>query len=422
MRATGKVKRGLGTIRQDINISISGGARQEIKGIQELNLIPEVIRREVQRQLGLLEIRAELERREVEEVKVEAVDVTEVFSNTSCKVLRGALELGGRVLACKLQGFGGLLGKELQPGRRFGTELADHAKLYGKVRGIFHTDELPAYGITQEEINHLRRVVEVEPKDVVVFIAGSREAAEAALQAVVRRANQAIQGVPEETRRALPDGNTEFMRPLPGAARMYPETDIPPCLITRERLEKLREKLPELPEHKIGRYQKEHGLSADLAGRLVASEKAELFEQLLRETEAEPKLIATTLMETLVSLKREGVPVHRITDRGLVELFKLVASKRMGKESIPEVLQKLAEGLEAEEALRELGISAMSEEELTTLVQRILEERETFVRERGEDAVKPLMGILMKEVKGRADGKLVHEILKREIRKFLGAG
>jgi glutamyl-tRNA(Gln) amidotransferase subunit E (EC 6.3.5.7) len=64
LRSTGKVKRGLGTIRQDINISIREGARVEIKGVQELDLIAEVVRREVCRQVSLLEIREELKNEE----------------------------------------------------------------------------------------------------------------------------------------------------------------------------------------------------------------------------------------------------------------------------------------------------------------------------------------------------------------------
>ncbi|MDI6643383.1 MAG: Glu-tRNA(Gln) amidotransferase subunit GatE, partial [Candidatus Hodarchaeaceae archaeon] len=210
LRATGKVKRGIGTIRQDINISIAGGARQEIKGVQELALISTVIEREVQRQLALMSIRDELESRGAQKVEEKFIDVSEIFSGTRSKVIRRALETGGVVIAVKLPKFAGLVGRELQPGRRFGTELADCAKLYGKVGGLFHTDELPSYGITQEEVEKLRHAAGATEGDAIVFIANSKKKAETALGAVVDRVNQALDGIPEETRRALPDGNTEF--------------------------------------------------------------------------------------------------------------------------------------------------------------------------------------------------------------------
>ena len=63
LRSTGRVKRGLGTIRQDINISIRKGARVEIKGVQEFDLIAEVVMREANRQKCLVEIRDELRMR-----------------------------------------------------------------------------------------------------------------------------------------------------------------------------------------------------------------------------------------------------------------------------------------------------------------------------------------------------------------------
>ncbi|MBS3815090.1 MAG: Glu-tRNA(Gln) amidotransferase subunit GatE, partial [Hadesarchaea archaeon] len=157
LRATGKVKRGIGTIRQDINISIEDGARQEIKGVQELSLISKVIEIEVERQVKLLEIKEELENRGAEEISEEIRDVTQVFLNTNSKILQKSLQKNGVVQAVKLPKFNGLIGKELTENHRFGTELADYAKVYSNVKGIFHTDELPGNGISKEEVKNLRK-------------------------------------------------------------------------------------------------------------------------------------------------------------------------------------------------------------------------------------------------------------------------
>ncbi|MEM1981313.1 MAG: Glu-tRNA(Gln) amidotransferase subunit GatE [Candidatus Hadarchaeales archaeon] len=417
MRATGKVKRGLGTIRQDLNISISGGARQEIKGIQELELIPIVIEREVQRQLSLLEIREELRRRGAGGVERKFLDVTRLFEKTGSQLVRRALEKGEKVMALKLPGFSGLLGKEIQPGRRLGTELSDRARVEGGVGGILHTDELPVYGISVEVVESLRKVVGAGEGDAVVMVMGPEERCRKALEAVAKRAEEAKEGVPAETRRALPDGNTEFMRPLPGAERMYPETDIPPIPITPEKLASLR--LPEPPEKTKERL-RGYGLSGETADRLLYSGMVETFERLVRESGAPPKLVAFTLLETMVSLRREGRRVERIGEEFLLEAFRKVASGEIAKEALPELLKLAAEGKEVGEAIRELGLERVGEEELRAKVEEVVSSHLELVRERGEGAVRPLMGILMKYFRGKVDGKVVNELLTREVKRRLG--
>lgn len=421
LRATGKVKRGIGTIRQDINISIADGARQEIKGVQELSLISEVIEREVRRQLVLLEIRDELRRRGAGKVEGKGTDVTEIFSGTKSGVIRRALGAGGRALAVKLPKFAGILDRELQPERRFGTELADQARLYGKVGGIFHTDELPRYGISEEETDKLRSTIGAAEDDAVVFVVGYKERAELALKAVVDRVNQALQGVPEETRRALRDGNTEFMRPLPGAERMYPETDIPPIPITRDRLNRIRRRLPELLEQKVKRFIKEYHLSQNLASRISLSENVALFEEIVKECRVDPTLVASTLEETLVSLRREGVPVENLNKKHLEGTFKLLSLRKITKESIPQILSALARKPreKVEKILDELGLKAMPIHELEALVSGIVDNNIEMVRQQGEKSHKKLMGIVMKEVRGKADGQLVSKLLQKEIKRCL---
>ncbi|MFB6301685.1 MAG: Glu-tRNA(Gln) amidotransferase subunit GatE, partial [Haloferacaceae archaeon] len=225
LRSTGDVKRGLGTIRQDVNVSIADGARVEIKGVQSLETIDDIVRLEVRRQVELLDVAEALGDRDA--AVGDPVDATDVFADTDSGVIGGALADGGRVVAVRLEGFDGLVGRELQPDRRLGTELADHAKRHG-AGGIFHTDELPAYGVTEAEVEALREAVGEAADDAVALVADDHGTAELAAEAVAERAATAIEGVPEETRDANEDGTTRYLRPLPGAARMYPETDVPP--------------------------------------------------------------------------------------------------------------------------------------------------------------------------------------------------
>jgi glutamyl-tRNA(Gln) amidotransferase subunit E len=417
LRATGMVKRGLGTIRQDVNVSIMDGSIIEVKGVQDLGLLDTVVEYEAQRQLTLLEIGKELSQREVDinDIQSNLVDITEVFHETESKILKRALERGGNIYGVKLPGFKGLTGMELCPGRRFGTELSDHAKYGGGVRGIFHTDELPGYNILEEEVQSLLIHMEAEEKDAVVIVADQKDKCRLALEAVVTRARQAFEGVPEETRSANPDGTTRYTRPRPGAARMYPETDVKPVLILEERVERLMTQVPEKPEIRLGRIQNEYDINEKLASQIVDSDYIELFEELAGVVD--PTLLAVTLTEDLTMLRREGVAVENLDDEQLKKVFKLVVEGKTGKESIFEVLIYLAENPEhsAKDAISTLDLEMISSEDLEQIIKNITSEKGDLIKERGMGAFGPLMGVAMSQVRGRADPNKVQEILRRYI-------
>ncbi len=419
LRATGMVRRGLGTIRQDVNVSISGGAIIEIKGVQDLNLMPTIVEYEARRQATLIEIAEELKSRGVspESLRQEAVDVSEVFKDTGSRILGSALRRGGKVMAVKLPGFSGLTGRELCPGRRLGTELSDHAKFGGGVKGIFHTDELPGYSITAEEVQALREKMDAGKPDALVVVADEESRCVAALDAVVNRAEQALDGVPEETRSANPDGTTRYTRPRPGAARMYPETDVKPVKITQEKLEELRAALPEMPEARLRRFMKDYSLNEKLATQVVDSDYTGLFETLAREGHS-TTLLAVTLTEDLTSLRRDGVPVDGLTDAAIQDAFALVKRGDATKESLPEVLTWLAEhrGKKAAEAVSALGLGMMAAEELAELVNGVVEEKADLVAERGMRAMGPLMGVIMGQVRGRANPQEVQRLLQSALK------
>ncbi len=410
LRSTGKVKRGIGTIRQDLNVSIRDGARVEIKGVQELDLIAETVRREVARQQGLLAIRSELLAREAT-VEDEAVEVTGLFTGTKSSVLKKAPV----VLALRLRGFAGLVGRELQPGRRLGSELSDYAKKCG-VGGIFHTDELPAYGVTAEEVAALRGELGAADEDCIVLVAAPRPKAECAVRQVVRRARLAFEGVPEETRKMLEGGSSAYMRPLPGAARMYPETDVLPVAITPERWANVR--APELLTEREKRYAAEYDLSASTAHQLAYSERLPLFEQAVAAG-LQPGLASRTVLATLKELSRDGVDVGRIADEQVIAVLAAVEAERAAKEAVPDLLRAVAEGATVEEALAACA-PAVTGADLAVIVDRVVAERAEFVRERGMGALGPLMGVVMAEVRGSADGKKVAGLLKDALGRVLG--
>jgi len=425
LRATGRVRRGLGSIRQDVNISLREGALIEIKGIQQLDLVSRVVEHEVQRQRRLLDIREELRRRGLskEYLREEFSDITDVFSGTKCQVIRSSTKKGGCVYALRLPHFAGLVGKELCPGRRLGTEMADRAKFWGGVSGIFHTDELPSYGIASEEVAKLRGAVGAKEEDVVIIVSSEPQRCKDALRAVLERASEALEGVPSETRGPNPDGTTHYMRPRPGAARMYPETDVVPVTVTPERLERIRGALPEMPEEKLSKLITEFNLNRKLAVQLLDSDYLALFEAISRETKVPPSLVAVTLTETLKSLEREGIKVEDLTEENLQEIFLYLDRDLLVKESVPEVLTWLASnpGTSAQEAIKALRLELLSKEELWEIVKGKVKENEELAKRMGLRAIGPLMGAVMREVRGKAKAEDVQGLVDKALRELLGA-
>jgi len=402
LRSTGKVKRGLGTIRQDVNISIRDGARVEIKGVQNLDILDKVVEYEVVRQKNLLEIRKELIERKAA-VNKTVFDLSEVFKNTKSRVMRKAKFVGGILL----KEFGGLVGREIQPGRRLGTEFADIARMFG-LGGIFHTDELPAYGISEEEVRELRKASGANERDAVVLAAGEKDRVVNALRRIIQRAEYCLKGVPEETRKANEDATTSYLRPLPGAARMYPETDVPAVRITEEMLSI---EVPELIEDRVKRYMEEYGLSEDLAKAIADSEYYNLFEEYAGKVT--PTVAARVIHLTPADLRKDGVKTASLNENHFRLTLELIQKGKIAKEGAEEVLRILCENPDATES--EIVNTIGKAGDIDSFIEKLVEEKRDFIAEKGENAFKPLMGIVMKEFRGKIDGKIVAEKLKKAI-------
>jgi len=410
LRSTGAVKRGLGTIRQDVNVSIADGARVEIKGVQDLATIDELVEFEVQRQAELVEIATELT--ESGASVGETVDVTDIFEDTDSGVIGGALSSGGSVMAVPLFEFDGDVGREIQPDRRLGTEFSDHAKRHG-AGGIFHTDELPAYGVTAEEVTALRDKVGAGNDDAVAIVAAETETAELSIEAVKARAETALEGVPEETRGANDDGTTRYLRPLPGAARMYPETDVPPVEPDPSEVP-----TPELLTEKVDRYQDELGLDAGLAEQVAFGRRMPLFEDAIAAG-IDATLAATVLESTLTELRRDGVSVETLTEDHLLSVLFLVDDGELAREGLNDVLAELASNpdLTAEEAIEEAGLAGVGDDEVREIIAGVVERNAEQVADEGMAAFSGLMGECMAELRGKADGETVSSVLREEIGK-----
>jgi glutamyl-tRNA(Gln) amidotransferase subunit E len=396
VKITGKAKRGIGTVRQDVNVSIAGGAKTEIKGVPDLSLIPKVIEYEAARQVNLLKIAEELRRRGVQKVELSTADVTAAFANSKSKIVRRVLDAGGKVIAVKAPGFQKLLGFEVQPGRRLGTELADYVRAWTELGGLLHSDELPGYGITAEEVRDVAGRIGVD--SFVLLMGVEEKELEEAARIVADRLNMAPLGVPEETRAANPDGTTKFLRPRPGAARMYPETDLPPIKITFELVKKAEEVARVSLEGKLNELVS-MGLSRDLALQLIKSPHLEKFDEYVeRFKSVPPQLIATILLNVARALSREGVEV---TEEKLISVFEALDRRVITKEAVEDVLRNMKPGEPAEEAARRLGLVRLSYYEVRKMVEEV-------AREVGRDKA-------LREVMRRSRGRVDVEDVKRAL-------
>ena len=417
LRGTKKVKRGLGSIRQDLNVSIKQGALIEIKGVQELELVTKAVAYEVQRQRALIEIREELRQRNVKpsDIKEEFVDVTSVVLDSQSKIVQSALVQGGVVLGLKLPSFNGLLKRELIPNVRLGTELAKRAVFWGRVGGIFHSDELPGYGIDSRHVAEVAKKLGCGDLDGFVIIADNLENSKDGLKAVAERAREAVEQIPEETRAANPDGTTVYLRPRPGAARMYPETDVPPVQIRPDRLEQIFDSLPRMPEDLARDLEKKHDLSPKLAMQLVDSDYLPVFEEIIMVAKSvAASFVATILTESLRSLKREQVPVENIHENQLREAFDLVSKGSTAKESVVEILKWLSfhpDGTAAE-AVEMLNLRMMTKSDLENIIDKVIESNQSLVEQFGPKVHGRMMNLVMGEVRGRADPRQVNELLR----------
>ncbi|MFH0955118.1 MAG: Glu-tRNA(Gln) amidotransferase subunit GatE [Candidatus Micrarchaeota archaeon] len=413
-RRTGNAKRGLGSIRQDLNISIVGGSRVEVKGVQELELIDEYVRREICRQQGLLEIKRKLLDNGISKVELRqpVTDCSAVFSGSDCKFLKDKTVFG----ICIPQ-FEGIFGFEVQPNRRFGTEVANYVKTKTGLSGILHSDELPAYGVTAVEVEKVKKHLNCGLSDAFVLVSGENEKCRRALQIVVERCQSALAGVPEETRQAIDGGNTEYLRPLPGASRMYPETDIGPIEISQKKLSELKNNLPLSTEQRLVLYQK-NGLSRQLAEQMKLDNFAPFFESQL-EKGMNANFMAWILLEALTQLEREKVAIEELTRFKLGQFFEFHKKGKIAKEAALDILRfwcnKPFDSLE--KILSQAGAQTLSDSQVEAVIARIVEKNKALVAEKGMAAIGPLMGDAMKELRGKTSGEKISELLKKTIQK-----
>ncbi len=409
LRRLPQARRGLGTIRQDVNVSIPGGARVEIKGVQDVETIDLLVLKEVERQLRLQAWREAYGRIEIGPVK----RVTEVFTKTGSKRVADALARGRDVWILPITHGRGMFSFMLTHGLWMGRELAGFLKRETRLKGFFQSDELPAYGISQGEVEAVRTAARLDRGDAFILIIAPEGEAREAFTLLTQRINHYLRGVPSEVRKAEEDLTTSYLRPMPGSARMYPETDLEPVIIPQD---------VEVPPS-LGEWEdwfSEHGLREEEARQAARSEWRALLKRLVKAKGREGFLFLT---EDVTRITREKnilfehdslQPDGRISpafEREQILEEALSILTEWGRQAAAGYVEKRLEGIppgEARNAVRPFT----SDEEAREAIRRLISSLPSNVHP-GK-----ALGMIMEHVKGRYDAKrlisMIREGLSRE--------
>jgi glutamyl-tRNA(Gln) amidotransferase subunit E len=425
LRSTKKVTRGLGSIRQDVNISLDDGPVVEVKGVQQLSQLALVIEYESKRQDGLNQIAKELKKRTIDDSKfIDGItDVTDLLKRSSSRVVKTILTDDSRFMAFVLRGFKGILSFEPYPGIRLGKELGELVRSYG-IGGIFHSDELPNYGISSEDVKSISSILKMDKNDAFILIGGSAMLLNTVLIELFDRIKKSFSGVAPETRSVRLDGITVFSRPRPGSSRMYPETDIPYISIDNDKLNELSKNIPQPWNVVIEQISKKYGINKTLAENIFDSHYFSLFEKIVSQTSLSPSFVVSKLTEDLVSLERQGYDSSILTDEMLFYLFMQLNNSRISKESIPIILEKILkrEVTDVDEVIKSLGTESITEEFVDETISKIITENKMIISQKGFDAIGLLMGRCMAILRGKIDGEKVNKLLLTKLTEHIQTG
>jgi len=422
LRVTKKVARGIGTIRQDVNVSIAGGGVIEVKGVQQLDQLEKIIEFEAKRQHGLKIISDRI--KAVSSIDVDKTNdvfvITDLLKDCNSKIIKNSLQNENKIKVIRIKKLAGLIGFEPYTGIRLGKEIGQLVRFFG-IGGVFHSDELPNYGIIDSDIQKVRKYLGLNQDDAFIIIAGKIPSVDFAIESIINRINDAKNGPPAETRAATQTGETVFLRPRPGASRMYPETDIPTIKITKEELDLAKSKIPKPWNESLLEIQNKYKINAQLSEQIFDSEYFDLFEKICHGDTNLPNFVASVLCSTITNLQRNGLDSKLLTHEEIATTFELLQSEKITKESVEIIFQQIMSGkaITALDAVEKASITQLSQDDLEKILDKIIEQNYDEIKKDGMHSMSSIMGLVMKQVRGRTSGSLVNQLLKTKIQAII---
>jgi glutamyl-tRNA(Gln) amidotransferase subunit E len=421
LRVTKKVARGIGTIRQDVNVSIDGGGVVEIKGVQQLEQLEKIIEYEAKRQYGLTLISEKINSLTKENIDEDndIFEISNLLENCNSEIIKQSLQNKNVIKAIRVKNLAGIFGFEPFPGIRLGKEIGQLVRFFG-IGGIFHSDELPNYGIENKEIQDVRKNLQLEKDDAFLIITGKKPAIDHAINSIIKRIKDARNGPIAETRAATPKNETVFLRPRPGASRMYPETDIPTIKISDNELENVKLMIPKSWDESISQIQNKYKINEQLSEQIFDSEYFDLFEKICDSKKSSPSFVASVLCSTITNLQRNSFDASLLKDKEIFDTFDLLNDNKISKESIEIIFKQIMSGdaVSVSEAIQNASIKNLTDGELNKILDVIIQDHLDEIKRDGMHSIRSLMGLAMKQVRGQASGELVNNLLTEKIKKL----
>ncbi len=424
-RSTGHVRTGIGASRQDVNVSVRGGRRVEIKGVPKASWAARLVHNEAIRQVNLLKLRDELHQRgftSPDKLRSETFDITRFLERSSFPFFhrqnwenyhhqegrQPEFELGKgdfRVKAIKLNGLKGTLNWPTQPELTFAHEIAGRVRVISGLDQqpiIVHSERWPDYHLSRKELKFLKKKLRCGPDDIFVVVWGAEEDTDTALKEILIRYQDALDGVPSETRQPFSDGSTDFERILPGPERMYPDTDSPPERVTRERVEKLQQALPDPPWIREERYSKA-GLPKETIHYLIRRNGARLVDLVVEKAKADLKQAGFLFGEKLKGLRRAGIPVDAISDEQWIAFFNATHKKPVIWEAWKQLISSMAQHPQSScnNLIERLHLGTPPQHWKEELAQKLQDIQPDHPNESPQQRFRFLIGHALKTLRGR---------------------
>ena len=333
-RSTGKVRTGIGAGREDVNVSCRGGDRVEIKGVSHNKWIPVLSHNEAFRQFALLRIRELLNNRVPNRTdwRIKSIPLTFKKLNSDFAPLADARKNGFRLIAVNLPGFHGILSHFTQPGKCFADELADRLKVIACIEkpNLVHSEWLGSPECTVD-FGKVREWLAASNEDAQIIFWGPEADIKTGLETLEERCRLAFTEVPRETRKSLPDGTTLFERVLPGADRMYPDTDSAPIPLPEEYIQKLMKNMP-IPVWTRISQMTDWGIPADTHRYLLKKNMVPLIERIHQDLGQSPRMVGIFLGQSLKHLEGQSKPHADFTQQKIYDLFAYIHKNKLDPE------------------------------------------------------------------------------------------
>lgn len=414
-RSTGKVRTGIGAGRQDVNVSCRGGSRVEIKGVAHTKWIPELTHNEVFRQWSLLRMRDSLKKKGVDAAKwkINHVDVSE-YSEFNSEMLKKAKNNNFKIIAVNLSGFEGSLSWFTQPGKIYANEISDRLKVIACIEkpNMIHSEEFNK-SLSDDDLNYIKKNLKAKNGDAQIVFWGPEDDVKTALETIEERCIMALEGIPEETRKSLTDGTTIFERVLPGADRMYPDTDTAPIPLEDDYIKSLESGLP---EDIIDRYRKlkDWNVPEDVYTYLFSKDLFPLMEEIITKTGITPSYLGTFLGHKLKFAEGQFKSNEEFNYRVILRLFEFLESKDLDFKLAEKMLPLLMEHpmMEFDSIIASLKYKRNTKEDLLARVPIL---KEKFAIGKTEISELDRRNWIMGQLRNSAIGNISLHDLSKEI-------